>query len=69
MSIHFGEDKTKKLLFGTKEKPKKDGKLNMIYNRIDVKQHSSVTYLGCILGNARLGGLLLFKTIYKKDQI
>ena len=38
----------------------------MIYKGIDIKQHSNVTYLGCILGDVRLGELLAFKTLKRK---
>ena len=35
LSIHFGEDKTKSILFGSKHKLKKVGKLNITYQGID----------------------------------
>ena len=47
LSIHFGEDKTKSILFVNKLKPTDN--LNIIYNDIKIKQHSKVKYLGCIL--------------------
>ena len=47
LSIHFGEDKTKSILFASKRKIKKLQKLELIY--IQIKQHSRVAYLGCIL--------------------
>ena len=34
LSIHFGEDKTKSILFATKRKIKKLQKLEIIYNNI-----------------------------------
>ena len=46
LSIHFGEEKTKSTLFGTKRKLRKVGKLNIIYQGRDIKQKSQVTYLG-----------------------
>ena len=49
LSIRFGEDKTKSILFGSKRKLRKVGKLNITYQGIDIKQNSQVTYLGCIL--------------------
>ena len=48
LSIHFGEDKTKSILFGTKRKLRKVGKL-FAYQGIDIKQNSQVTYLGSII--------------------
>ena len=47
-SIHLGEGKTKCILFGSKHKLKNAGKLNIIYNEIEIKQYSKVTYLGCL---------------------
>ena len=49
LSIHFGEDKTKGILFGSKLKLKNAGKLVIMYNGIEIKQYSKVTYLGCLL--------------------
>ena len=48
LSIHFGEDKTKSISFGSKHKIKKSKPLNIQYNDINIKQYSKVTYLGCI---------------------
>ena len=47
--IHFGEDKTKTILLGTKRKLRKVGKLHITYQGIDIKQNFQVTYLRCIL--------------------
>ena len=47
LSIHFGEDKTKSILFGSKHKIKRSKPLNIQYNDIKIKQYSKVTYLGC----------------------
>jgi hypothetical protein len=49
LSIHFGEDKTKSILFAPKRISSKLAKLNIVYNNTVIKQHSKVTYLGCIL--------------------
>ena len=48
LSIHFGEDKTKSILFGRKN-CKNFKKLDIRRGDIMIKQHSMVTYLGCIL--------------------
>ena len=37
LSIYFREDKTKFILFGTKRKLRKAGKLNIAYQGIDIK--------------------------------
>ena len=49
LSIHFGEDKTKSILFSSKNKVKKVDTLNIHYKDIKIKQYSKITYLGCIL--------------------
>ena len=49
LSIHFGDDKTKSILFATKFKIKKVRKLNIKYGDIQIKQHSKVKYLGYML--------------------
>ena len=49
LSIHFGEDKTKSVLFASKRKIKSARKLNVKYKNIKIKQHLQVTYLGCVL--------------------
>ena len=48
-SIHFDEEKTKSTLFASKRKIRTVPKVNITYKDIKIKQHSKVTYLGCIL--------------------
>ena len=38
LSIHLGEHKAKCILLGSKDKLKKAGKLNLMYNGIDIKE-------------------------------
>ena len=45
LSIHFGEDKTKSILSASKRKIQKLQTLEIIYNKIRIKQHSRVNYL------------------------
>ena len=63
--IHFGEDKTKCILFARKQKMKRAGKLEISFNNIEIKQYSSLTYLGCILHNTLSGEAMATKTIKK----
>ena len=50
LSIHFGMDETKSILFGTKWRLKCDAKIEVKGGDIKkIKQHKEVTYLGCIL--------------------
>ena len=65
LSIHFGEDKTKSILFASKSKIKKLQKLEIIFNNIQIKQHSRVTYLGCILEETISGESMAHKVINK----
>ena len=46
LSIHFGEDKTKSILFSTKNRKRKIGTLDIQYGDVKIKQYSKVTYLG-----------------------
>ena len=55
LSIQFGEDKTKSILFASKRKIKKVPKLKINYKNMQIKQHSKVTYIGCILNEAVSG--------------
>ena len=50
LSIHFGEDKTKSILFASKRRVKNVGQLNIRYKDINIKQHSQVTYSECVSG-------------------
>ena len=64
-SIHFGEHKTKSLLFASKCKIKRVPKLKIKYKNIQIKQHSKVTYLGCILDETMSGESMVLKVINK----
>ena len=55
LSIHFGEDKTKSVLFGAKRKLRKVIKRNITYQSVDIKQNFQVTCLGCILDETMSG--------------
>ena len=65
LSIHFGEDQSKSIMFGSKRKLREVGKLNITYQGIDIKQNSQVTYLGCILDETMSGEPMAYKTIKK----
>ena len=49
LRIHFGDYKSKSILFATKFKIKKVRRVNLKYGDIQIKQHSKVKYLGCML--------------------
>ena len=65
LSIHFGEDKTKFILFASKRRAKKIRQLNIKYKDINIKQHSEVTYLGCVLDETMSGEPMALKVINK----
>ena len=63
LSIHFGEDKTKSILFTSKQRAKNIRQLNSKYKDINIKQHSEVTYLGCVLDETMSGEPIALKVI------
>ena len=65
LCIHFGEDKTKSILFASKCRIKSARKLNVKYKNIKIKQHSQVTYLGCILDETLPGEPMALKALNK----
>ena len=65
LSIHFGKEKTKSILLASQCKIKKVPKLKINYKNIQIKQHSKVTYLGCISDETMSGESLAPKVINK----
>ena len=65
LSIHFKEDKTKSILFASKRKIKSARKLNVKYKNIKIKQHSQVTYLGCVLDETLCGKPMALQALNK----
>ena len=63
LSVHFGEEKTKSILFGTKRQLKNQRDLVLRYGDIEIKQHSKVTYMGCILDNDLSGESMITKAL------
>ena len=64
LSIHFGEDKTKSILFSHK-KCKNLEKLDIRRGDIKIKQHSKVKYLGCLLDENLSGESMATKMLGK----
>ena len=58
INIRLVEDRTKYTLFASKCKIKKVPILNINYKNIQIKQHSKVTYSGCILDETMSGELM-----------
>ena len=65
MSIDVGEDKTKSILFSTKNIKRKIGTLDIQYGDVKIKQYSKVTYLGCELDENLLGEAIALKGMNK----
>ena len=54
-SMLFGEDETKLIFFGFKFKRKNIKKRHIKYGDIQIKQHSNVKFLGCLLDETMSG--------------
>ena len=65
LSIHSGEDKTKSILFVSKFKNKSIKKLNVKYGDIQIKHHSKVKYLGCLMDETMSGEAMALYVIHK----
>ena len=68
LSIHFGEDKTKSVLFASKQRSKNVRKLSIRYKHINIKQHSKVTYLLCVLDEIMSNKPMALKVINKINR-
>ena len=62
LSIHFGEDETKCILFS---RDKNLLEVNITYNNNGIKQHRMVEYLGCCLDANLSGELMAMKSLRK----
>ena len=65
LSIHFGQDKTKSILFDTKHKLWNAKSLNIVYNGTEAKQHAKVKYLVSILDESLSSESIALKVIDK----
>ena len=63
LGVHFGEEKTKSILFGNKRQLKNQRGLVLGYGNIEIKQYNKVTYLGCILDNDLSGESMATKVL------
>ena len=51
LNVHFGREKTKSILFGTKQPLHKEKALDIRSGDTEIKQHTNVTYMGFSLNN------------------
>ena len=65
LSVHFGEDKTKSILFFPNHRSKSIGQIDISYKVVKVKQYSKVTYLGCVLDECLSGGSMAVQVCTK----
>ena len=65
LSIHFGEDKTKCILFAKKTRVKNARKINISYNNIEIKEKDEIEYLGCILDRSMSGESVALSVLKK----
>ena len=63
LSIHFGEDKTKSIVFGSQKRLKNLDQLDIRRGDINIKQYTSVTYLGCELDQYLSGESMVTKVL------
>ena len=68
LSIDFGGDKTKSILFSSKHRLKNSKPLNIRYKDINMKQYSKVTYLGCIFDETLSGDSMALHVINKVNS-
>ena len=66
LSIHFGEDKTKCIMFSEKNSSSKD--LIIKRNENNIKQHRTVEYLGTLLDDNMSGESMALKVLSKINQ-
>ena len=55
LSVHFGGDQTKSILFSSKYRSKSVGQIDISNKYVKIKQYSKVTYLGCALDECLTG--------------
>ena len=68
LSIHFEQDITKSISFGTKHKRRNAKSLNIVYNGIEIKQHAKVKYIGCVLDEILSGESMALNVIDKMNS-
>ena len=65
LSIHFRKNKTKSILFPTRNRKRKIGTLYTHHGVVKIKQYSKVTYLRSELDESMLGEAITLKVINK----
>ena len=68
LGVHFGQDKTKSILFGTKRKFWNAKPLNIMYNGIEIKHYEKVKHLGGVLDQSLSGESMALNVIDKVNS-
>ena len=68
LSVHFGQDKTKSILFGTKHKLRNAKALNIVYNGTEINQYEKVKHHGSILDHSPSGESVALNVIDKVNS-
>lgn len=63
--MHFADDKTKSIVFASKQRAKNIRKLNIKYKEISIRQQAQVAYFGCVLDESLSGQPMALKVIQK----
>ena len=64
LSIHFGDDKTRSILFSGKNRSR-DDKLKISRGSTEIAQHKEINYLGCLFDEKCTGEWMALKVIEK----
>ena len=65
LSIHFGEDKTKSILFASKFKKRNIKKLNIKNGDMQIKQYSKVKYRKCLMDEKMSRETMTLNVVHK----
>ena len=68
LSVHFGQEKTKSILFDSKHKLWNAKVSNIVYNGTEIKQYEKVNYLGCILDQSLFDDSMALNVIDKVNS-
>ena len=68
LSVFFGQEKTKSILFGTKDKLRNAKILNIVHGGTGIKQYEKPKYLGCILDQSLSGESMTLNVIDKVNS-
>ena len=64
LSVNFGQEKAKSILFGTKHNLRNAKPLNIVYNGTEIKQYEKLKYLRCILDQSLSGESMALNVFY-----